>query len=65
MLDEVNFQEFGSVFWHDRIIRPASMETYQWADELLESAKAKHLGQSKAIGRFSKKSMSSQQFKSS
>jgi alpha 1,3-mannosyltransferase len=55
MLDEANFQEFGSVFWHDRILSPASEETYKWADELLEVAKAKHLDKSKAEGWFGKK----------
>ena len=43
LLDEPGFLEHGSLFWHDRILATATDETYQWADELLEAAKAKHL----------------------
>ena len=55
ILDEVNFQEFGSIFWHDRILSPASEETYKWADELLETAKAKNRDKLQADGWFNRK----------
>ena len=54
ILDEVSFQEFGSIFWHDRILNPASEATYKWADELLETAKARNLDKSEADGWFNK-----------
>lgn len=43
LLDEVSYKEYGSIFWHDRTLTPAPEETYKWADELLEAAKAKHM----------------------
>ena len=43
VLEEVTFKEFGSIFWHDRILAPAPSETYKWVDELLEAAKSKHM----------------------
>jgi alpha 1,3-mannosyltransferase len=43
ILNENTFKEFGSIFWHDRLLAPASDETYNWVDGLLESAKAKYL----------------------
>ena len=54
ILDEVNLQKFGSMFWHDRILGPASEETYKWADELLETAKAKNRDNLQASGWFNK-----------
>lgn len=54
ILDEVNFQEFGSIFWHDRILDPAPEETYKWADELLETAKAKNRDKLQAVGWFNR-----------
>lgn len=52
LLDEVTFKEYGSIFWHDRTLMPASDETYKWADELLEAAKAKHMDKVTSEGWF-------------
>ena len=52
LLDEVTFKEYGSIFWHDRALMPASDETYKWADELLEAAKAKHMDKVTSEGWF-------------
>lgn len=54
ILDDVNFQESGSLFWHDRILGPASAATYKWVDELLETAKAKNRDKLQAEGWFNK-----------
>jgi len=43
IMDEPMFKEYGSICWHDRTLAPAPDETYKWADELLEAAKAKNL----------------------
>lgn len=40
LLDEPSFEEYGSIFWHDRIFAPRDYETYIWADKLLETAKS-------------------------
>jgi alpha 1,3-mannosyltransferase len=52
LLDEPTFEEYGSIFWHDRRLAPASEETYKWADELLETAKAKEMERVKNEGWF-------------
>jgi hypothetical protein len=52
LLGEVTFKEYGSIFWHDRTLTPASDETYKWADELLEAAKAKHMDKVTSAGWF-------------
>jgi len=52
LLEEESYKRFGSVFWHDRKLSPASDETYKWADELLETAKAKDLENIKKEGWF-------------
>jgi hypothetical protein len=43
ILDEPGFQQYGSIFWHDRILETGTEKIYNWADELLEKAKAKNL----------------------
>lgn len=43
LLHEPTFQQYGSIFWHDRILDPAKEEIYNWADEILAKAKAKNL----------------------
>jgi hypothetical protein len=43
LLDEPGFLGFGSLFWLDRTLQAAEVKTYDWADELLKTAKAKHL----------------------
>ena len=43
LLNEPAFQKYGSIFWHDRILEIGKEEIYNWADELLEKAKAKNL----------------------
>ena len=55
LLYEPGFLEHGSLFWHDRILGTATDETYQWADELLEAAKAKHLEDLQQQGWFAHK----------
>jgi alpha 1,3-mannosyltransferase len=45
LLQEPALANYGSVFWLDRLLYPAPAETYQWADELLETAKAQNLDQ--------------------
>ena len=52
LLDEESYKKYGSVFWHDRRLAPAPEETYKWADELLETAKAKDLENIKKEGWF-------------
>lgn len=52
MLEEPMYKTHGSVFWHDRLLAPASEETYKWADEMLESAKAKNMDQVHDAGWF-------------
>ena len=57
LLHEPTFQEYGSIFWHDRILEPAKEEIYNWADELIAKSKAKNLDRVKEenIGWFSRK----------
>jgi hypothetical protein len=43
LLQEYTFIQYGSLFWHDRLLRPAPDETYKWVDEILENVKAKHM----------------------
>ena len=43
LLDEPAFNEYGSIFWHDRILGTAPEDAYIWVDELLHFAKAKGL----------------------
>jgi Mannosyltransferase putative len=52
LLQEPSFREYGSVFWHDRLLAPAAAETYAWVDDLLESAKAKNLDRVRNSGWF-------------
>lgn len=52
LLYEPTFEEYGAVFWHDRLLAPASEETYKWADEILEIAKAKNLDKQQDQGWF-------------
>ena len=43
LLDEPNFREHGSVFWHDRVQGPGRDDHYEYTVELLDLAKARHL----------------------
>lgn len=43
LLHETGFLDFGSLFWYDRTLQADTDENYRWVDELLETAKAKHL----------------------
>jgi len=52
ILDEPTFKEYGSIFWHDRALTPAPQDTYKWADELLEAAKAKNMDKVRNSGWF-------------
>lgn len=52
LLNETNLHRYGSLFWHDRTLMPASDETYAWADELLASAKAKYMDRVRDAGWF-------------
>jgi len=52
ILEEPTYKEFGSIFWHDRTLSAASAETYKWADELLEAAKAKDMDRVRNAGWF-------------
>ena len=52
LLNEPAFSEYGAIFWHDRLLAPAKEETYKWADELLETAKAKGLDKYQDAGWF-------------
>ena len=57
VLQEPSFLLYGSLFWHDRILAPASEDIYNWADELLERAKTKNLDKvrEEGIGWFNRK----------
>lgn len=57
LLHEPTFQQYGSIFWHDRILEPATEDIYNWADELLTKAKAKNLDKVREenLGWFSRK----------
>jgi Mannosyltransferase putative len=52
ILEEPKYKEFGSVFWHDRMLSQFSDDTAHWADELLEAAKAKHMDRVRSAGWF-------------
>jgi hypothetical protein len=52
ILEEPTYKEYGSIFWHDRTLSPAPGETYKWADEILESAKAKNMDKVQEAGWF-------------
>jgi len=50
LLAEPSMREFGSIFWHDRVLKAAKPETYDVLDELLEVSKAKNLDRVKQEG---------------
>jgi alpha 1,3-mannosyltransferase len=52
LLNEPGFESHGSIFWHDRRLYPASRQTYEWVDELLESARAKNMEEVRDAGWF-------------
>lgn len=43
LLREPAYQQYGSIFWHDRILDPAKEEIYNWADEIIAKSKIKNL----------------------
>ena len=43
LLEEPGFKKTGALFYHDRILSPAKLETYEWLDNMLEEVNAKHL----------------------
>jgi hypothetical protein len=44
LLEEPTYKQYGNIFWHDRLnINAVVEEIYKWAEELLESAKAKNM----------------------
>lgn len=43
LLNEPTFQEYGSIFWHDRILEIAKDDIYDWADEMIAKSKVKNL----------------------
>jgi len=54
LLREPSFEQYGSVFWHDRVLSPPTEETSQWVDELLEVTKAKNLEKVRDSGWFTR-----------
>lgn len=43
LLKEPTFLEYGSIFWHDRILEVAKEEIYDWADEMIAKSRVKNL----------------------
>lgn len=53
LLKEPSYEQYGSIFWHDRLnIDSGTEETYKWTEELLESVKAKNMDQVRDAGWF-------------
>lgn len=43
LLEEPGFKKTGALFYHDRLLSPASQDTYDWLDNMLEEVNAKYL----------------------
>jgi len=48
LLKEPTFEQYGSIFWHDRILEIAKDEIYDWADEMIAKSKVQNLERIKA-----------------